>query len=203
LYFFMFTGLVETLARVVDLPDEPPGVRLTIAARSLASGVAVGDSIAVNGCCLTVIQVDREVLSFQAGEETLSRTNLGKLRPGRPVNLERSLVLGDRLGGHLVTGHIDGLGTLAERRDDADWSTFWFRAPADLMRLVAPKGSIAVDGVSLTVVDVTADRFSVALIPHTLAATTLGTLVVGDAVNLETDLIAKYVARLLATRGAG
>jgi riboflavin synthase len=198
----MFTGLVETFARVVDLSEEPPGVRLTIAAGSLADGVAIGDSIAVNGCCLTVIQVEREVLSFQAGAETLSRTNLGSLLPGSPVNLERSLVLGDRLGGHLVTGHIDGLGILAERRDDADWSTFWFRGPADLMRQIASKGSIAVDGVSLTVVDATTDRFSVALIPHTLAATTLGTLSIGDRVNLETDLIAKYVSRLLETRGA-
>jgi riboflavin synthase len=193
---------VETLARVVDLLEEPPGVRLTIAAGSLASGVAAGDSIAVNGCCLTVVRVDGEAVSFQAGAETLSRTNLGKLRPGRSVNLERSLVLGDRLGGHLVTGHIDGLGNLAERRDESDWSTIWIHAPQELMRQVAPKGSIAVDGASLTVVDVTADRFSVALIPHTLAATTLGTLAIGDTVNLETDLIAKYVARLLATRGA-
>jgi riboflavin synthase len=198
----MFTGLVEMLARVVDLLEEPPGVRLTIAAGSLASGVAVGDSIAVNGCCLTVMRVDGEAVSFQAGAETLSRTNLGKLRPGRPVNLERSLILGDRLGGHLVTGHIDGLGNLAERRDESDWSTIWIHASQELMRQVAPKGSIAVDGVSLTVVDVRADGFSVALIPHTLAATTLGTLAVGDPVNLETDLIAKYVARLLAARGA-
>lgn len=198
----MFTGLVETLARVVDLLEEPPGVRLMIAAGSLASGVAVGDSIAVNGCCLTVMRVDGEAVSFQAGAETLSRTNLGKLRSGSAVNLERSLILGDRLGGHLVTGHIDCLGNLAERRDESDWSTIWIHAPQELMRQVAPKGSIAVDGVSLTVVDVTADGFSVALIPHTLAATTLGTLAVGDPVNLETDLIAKYVARLLATRGA-
>src|SRR5438270_7666277 len=191
----MFTGLVEMLARVVDLSEDPPGVRLTVAAGTLASGIAVGESIAVNGCCLTVVQVDDVALSFQAGVETLSRTNLGRLRAGCSVNLERSLKLGDRLGGHLVTGHIDGLGTLVERRDDADWSTFWFRAPANLMRQVAQKGSIAVDGVSLTVVDVTTDRFNVALIPHTLAATTLGALSVGDAVNLETDLIAKYVAR--------
>ena len=115
------------------------------------------------------------------------------------MNLERSLRLGDRLGGHLVTGHIDGLGTLAERRDEGDWSTCWFTAPSDLMRQIATKGSIAIDGVSLTVVDARDDRFSVALIPHTLSATTLGQLSPGDAVNLETDVLAKYVSRLQAT----
>jgi riboflavin synthase len=198
---FMFTGLVETLARVADLIAEPPGVRLVIDLRPVAVGVAVGDSVAVNGCCLTVVRMDGEKISFQAGVETLSRTNLGSLKPGSAVNIERSLALGDRLGGHLVTGHIDGQGTLAERRDQGDWSQFSFRAPADLMRQVAAKGSIAVDGVSLTVVDVEAEQFSVALIPHTLSATTLGNLAIGDTVNLETDLIAKYVARLLATPG--
>ena len=144
--------------------------------------------------------VNGETLSFQAGAETLGRTNLGKLQSGRAVNLERSLKFGDRLGGHLVTGHIDGLGTLADRSDDGDWSTFWFQAPADLLRQVAAKGSIAVDGVSLTVVEALADRFSVALIPHTLAATTLGRLAIGDAVNLETDVLAKYVERQLVGR---
>jgi riboflavin synthase len=197
----MFTGLVETLARVASLVEEPPGVRLGVEAGSLTAGVVGGGSIAVNGCCLTVVRVEGDTISFQAGAETLSRTNLGKLRPGSAVNIERSLVLGDRLGGHLVTGHIDGLGSLEERSDQADWSTFWFHAPVELMRQIASKGSIAVDGVSLTVVDVEAERFSVALIPHTLATTTLGNLAVGDAVNLETDLIAKYVARLLAMRG--
>jgi riboflavin synthase len=197
----MFTGLVETLARVASLVDEAPGVRLAVEVGSLTAGVVEGDSIAVNGCCLTVVRVEGDTISFQAGAETLSRTNLGKLRPGSAVNIERSLVLGDRLGGHLVTGHIDGLGSLEERSDQADWSTFWFHAPVELMRQIASKGSIAVDGVSLTVVDVEAERFSVALIPHTLATTTLGNLAVGDAVNLETDLIAKYVARLLAARG--
>ncbi|HEX3996963.1 MAG TPA: riboflavin synthase, partial [Pirellulales bacterium] len=141
-----------------------------------------------------------QTLSFQAGEETLRRTNLGRLRAGSPVNLERSLVLGDRLGGHLVTGHIDGLGTLTERRDDGDWSTCWFQSPADLMQQIAPKGSIAIDGVSLTVVGALDDRFSVALIPHTLAATTLGQLATGDTVNLETDVLAKYVERQIGDR---
>lgn len=198
----MFTGLVEALAHVVDVEPEPPGVRLIIDAGSLAGGAAIGDSIAVNGCCLTVVRIDGARLSFQAGSETLSRTNLGALWTGHAVNLERSLILGDRLGGHLVTGHVDGLGTLAERRDEGDWSLFWFATSAELMQQVAPKGSIAVDGVSLTVVDVAPERFSVALIPHTLSMTTLGQLAVGGTVNLETDLIAKYVARQLVARGS-
>jgi riboflavin synthase len=196
----MFTGLIETLARVSDLEPEPPGVRLVIAAGAIADETKIGDSIAMNGCCLTVVRIDGESLSFQAGEETLKRTNLGRLQPGSAVNLERSLVIGDRLGGHFVTGHVDGQGVLAERRDDKDWSTVWFSAPAELLKQIASKGSIAVDGVSLTVVEVERERFSVALIPHTLAATTLGRLNVGDSVNLETDLIAKYVARLIESR---
>jgi len=194
----MFTGLVESLGNVDGVVAEPPGVRLVIHASELADGASVGDSIAINGCCLTVVAINGQTLSFQAGEETLSRTNLGKLKADSAVNLERSLKLGDRLGGHLVTGHIDGLGTLNQRGDEGDWSLFWFSARPELTKLVAPKGSIAVDGVSLTVVEAEPDRFSVALIPHTLAATTLGRLAVGDAVNLETDLIAKYVARLMA-----
>ncbi|HEY2148924.1 MAG TPA: riboflavin synthase [Pirellulales bacterium] len=193
----MFTGIVESLGAIEDLIVQPPGVRLRISAGAVTEGAAIGDSIAINGCCLTVVGIDGETLSFQAGEETLSRTNLGRLKAGSAVNLERSLKLGGRLGGHLVTGHIDGLGTLVERSDEGDWSLFWLRAPAELMRQIASKGSIAVDGVSLTVVDAEAERFSVALIPHTLQATSLGRLSVGDAVNLETDLIAKYVARLM------
>jgi riboflavin synthase len=174
---------------------------LLIAAGPLANEVDIGESIAVNGCCLTVVRAEGESIDFQAGEETLSRTNLGRLGPESLVNLERSLILGDRWGGHLVTGHVDGLGTLVERRDEGDWSKFWFQAPAELLRQVASKGSIAVDGVSLTVVDAEAERFSVAVIPHTLAVTTMGRLKVSDQVNLETDLIAKYVAKQLADRG--
>lgn len=196
----MFTGLVESLATVTDIVSEPPGILLSIDAGALADGAEVGDSIAVNGCCLTVVRTSGKAISFQAGEETLSRTNLGRLRPGDFVNLERSLILGDRLGGHLVTGHIDELGTLAERRDEGDWSLLWFRSSRELMRQIAQKGSIAVDGVSLTVIAAEAERFSVALIPHTLAVTTLGNLAIGATVNLETDLIAKYVARQLEYR---
>jgi len=154
----------------------------------------------VNGCCLTVVEISTSALTFQAGPETLARTNLGLLKAGSRVNLERAMQLSDRLDGHLVTGHVDGGGQLARRMDEADWSTFWFTAPGPLLRQMASKGSIAIDGVSLTLVDVTDEQFSVALIPHTLAVTTIGSLDVGQQVNLETDLLAKYVARLLTTK---
>jgi len=196
----MFTGLVEelgTVERVVAAADGVNAVRLFLRAPAMAKDAALGDSIATNGCCLTVVKKSRGVLAFDAGSETLSRTNLGRLEAGSRVNLERSLKLGDRLGGHLVTGHIDGQGTLVERRDEGEWSHFTFRADRRLMRQMASKGSIAVDGVSLTLVNVKADRFSVALIPYTLAHTTLGFLKTGDTVNLETDLLAKYVERQL------
>jgi riboflavin synthase len=193
----MFTGLVEQLAVVDQLIPAPPGVRLVIRAPSLAQEMSVGASIAVNGCCLTVVDVQAETFGFDAGAETLGRTNLGRLATGSCVNLERSLRVGDRLGGHFVTGHIDGVGHLDQRIDDQDWSTFWFRVPAGLSRQMASKGSIAVDGVSLTLVDVEHERFSVALIPHTLKVTTLGPLQVGDPVNLETDVLAKYVEQQL------
>jgi len=193
----MFTGLVETAGEVLSIEQRGPGVRLAISAPTIAVDATIGDSICVCGCCLTVVELDESSLSFDAGTETLSRTILGGLKQGDTVNLERSLALGDRLGGHLVTGHVDGLGRLEERVDDADWSTFWFSAPPPLMRQMASKGSIAIDGVSLTLVDVTDDRFSVALIPHTLSVTTLGGKEPGDNVNLETDLLAKYVERQL------
>jgi len=198
----MFTGLVESLAEVADIVPEPPGVRLVIREPQMVGEAAVGDSIALNGCCLTVVAVEGERLAFQAGDETLSRTNLGELKPGSVVNLERSLKLGDEIGGHLVTGHIDGLGTVDRRIDDADWCTMWFRFPPALAGQIASKGSIAVDGVSLTLVDVEAERFSVALIPHTLTVTTLGRRQIGDRVNLETDVLAKYVERQLWASGS-
>lgn len=198
----MFTGLVEALAPVADVVPEGPGKRLVLRHGEIAAGASIGESIAINGCCLTVIAVDDDTLAFQAGEETLSRTNLGELSVGDAVNLERSLKLNAELGGHFVTGHIDAVGTLDERIDDGDWSTCWFRMPAALATQIVSKGSIAVDGVSLTVVDVEPERFSVALIPHTLNVTTLGRLAVGGRVNLETDLLAKYVQKqITAMRG--
>jgi riboflavin synthase len=198
----MFTGLVEACGRVAAVIPEPPGVRLVVEAGAVAEGARLGDSVCVSGCCLSVVQVAGETLEFQAGPETLARTSFGSLRAGSPVNLERSLRLSERLGGHLVTGHVDGMGRLAARDTDGDWITCRFAAPIPLLAQMASKGSVAVDGVSLTVVDVTSSDFSVALIPHTLTMTTLGGLSVGDAVNLETDLVFKYVARWLEARPA-
>lgn len=194
----MFTGLVESLATIRDLRPDGPGVRLTVTDQKIASRSHIGDSIAINGCCLTVVELQSADISFEAGAETLSRTNLGKLRPQSKVNLETSLRLGDALDGHLVAGHVDAVGKLQRREDDAQWSTMWFSVPRGLTRQMASKGSVAVDGVSLTLVDVTDESFSVALIPHTLSVTTLGQLKPGDEVNLETDLLAKYVERQLS-----
>jgi riboflavin synthase len=194
----MFTGLVQAKGTVRDLQREGPGKRLTIAAADIAAAESIGASVAVNGCCLTIVELDGERMTFEAGPETLSRTNLGQLQTGNFVNLERSLRMGDPLGGHLVTGHIDAVGTLETRHDEADWSTMWFQIPARLSPQIASKGSIAVDGVSLTLVDVEPQRFSVQLIPHTLAVTTLGEYRIGEQVNIETDLIAKYVETQLS-----
>jgi riboflavin synthase len=196
----VFTGLVQGLGEVRVVTPDGPGVRLTVREPEIAGRSGVGDSIAINGCCLTVVDVADGGMTFEAGAETLNRTNLGRLQSGDAVNLESSLRLGDALGGHLVTGHIDGLGTVDRRVDDAAWCTMWFRAAPGLLRQMASKGSVAIDGVSLTLVDVEDERFSVALIPHTLTVTTLGGRRVGDQVNLETDVLAKYVERQLASK---
>jgi len=197
----MFTGLVEALGTVCHLEADGAGRQLVITVPSLGSELAVGQSVAVNGVCLTIVERAADTCRFQAGPETLRRTNLGELIPGDRVNLERALRLGDRLGGHLVQGHVDGLGRVAEKIRQGDWELVWFGCPAELAAQMVPKGSVAVDGVSLTLVDVAADRFSVALIPHTLANTTLGFKQPGASVNLETDLLAKYVWKCL--RGGG
>lgn len=174
---------------------------LNVLSATIAAGLQIGDSVAVNGCCLTVVSIDGEQFAFEAGEETLSRTNLGQLAAGTShVNLERSVRVGDRLGGHYVTGHIDCTGSLDRRHDDGEWSTFWFHVPPTWTRHMVPKGSITVDGVSLTLVEMEEDRFSVALIPHTLEVTTLGKLQPGDPVNIETDMLAKYVEKLLTAQ---
>ena len=194
----MFTGLVESLATVREVVPVGPGVRLVIREEGIALKSKLGDSIAINGCCLTVVKIDGADMSFEAGAETLQRTNLGRLTRGDAVNVESSLRMGDALGGHLVTGHIDAVGRLERREDDGAWCTMWFAVPDGLTRQMVSKGSVAVDGVSLTLVEVDEDRFSVALIPHTLDATTLGKLRPGDEVNLETDVLAKYVERQLS-----
>jgi riboflavin synthase len=198
----MFTGLVEALGRVSAAIPESPGLRLVIEAADVAADVRLGDSICTSGCCLSVVRIDGGRLEFQLGPETLVRTTLGGLTAGAAVNLERSLRVTDRLGGHIVTGHVDGVGRLESRLEENDWATCRFSAPPRLLAQLAAKGSVAVDGVSLTVVEVNAAWFSVALIPHTLGHTTLGRLGVGDAVNLETDLLFKYVARIMEARGA-
>jgi riboflavin synthase len=198
----MFTGLVEALGTVTWTDDDGAGGRhLLIAVPDTVPELTVGESIAINGACLTVVELTSQDsipgnppgVRFQAGPETLRRTNLGELQPGDRVNLERALRLSDRLGGHLVQGHIDGVGCIAERQRQGNWQMVWFTCPPELAVQMVPKGSVAVDGVSLTLVDVAVDRFSVALIPHTLENTSLGFKQPGAAVNLETDLIAKYL----------
>jgi riboflavin synthase len=199
----MFTGLVEGLGVVRRSEVSGSGRRLLIAppAELLAGGSPqLGDSIAVNGCCLTIVDLAAGEWSFDVGEESLNRTNLGQLAPDDVVNLERALAVGARLGGHFVQGHVDGRGQVLTIRQDGEWITMWFALPPELARYLVAKGSIAIDGVSLTVVEALADRFSVMLIPHTLSATTLGRRKIGDTVNLEVDLLAKYVERLLTSR---
>jgi riboflavin synthase len=193
----VFTGLVELLGRVEDVVDEGAGRRLVLTWPGLDKPLAIGESIAVNGCCLTVVVSTGDQFEVQAGPETLDRTNLGALRAGARVNFERSLRVGDRMGGHFVQGHIDTTAALRERRREGEWEYLAFElAPAWTPYMVS-KGSIAVDGVSLTLVDVGPASFSVMLIPHTLAVTTLGLLQPGVRVNIETDILAKHVAKLL------
>ena len=195
----MFTGLVEAQGTVSSVEVEASGRRIVIAVPDpLNDGSCrLGDSVCINGCCLTVIGIDENRWAFQAGAETLSKTNLGQLTPQSCVNLERSLAANGRLGGHIVQGHVDGVGTIDAMHRDGEWLTVWFRAPTDLVEMMVPKGSITADGVSLTIVDVERERFSVALIPHTLEVTTLGLRKVGDTVNLEVDILGKYVRKFL------
>lgn len=201
----MFTGLVEGLGQIVALESEPGGIRIALVppaemlvdANSVAVPTRCGDSIAINGCCLTVVDIAGDRWSFQAGQETLSKTNLGRLKAGDRVNLERSLPVNGRLGGHFVQGHVDGVGTVDQLDRDADWVTMGFHIGRDLAAFLVAKGSVAVDGVSLTVVAAEPERFTVALIPHTLSATTLGQRSIGQTVNIETDILGKYARKFL------
>ena len=193
----MFTGLVEALGTVRQRRDDGAGVRLCVTEPHIAQDAPLGASIAVNGVCLTVVERDPTSFAFQIGPETLRCTNLGELRPGDRVNLERSLRAGDRLGGHIVQGHVDGTGAILARAASEHWELVEVSLPAELARYVVTKGSVCVDGVSLTVVEVKGDSFTVSLIPETLARTTLGLKEVGDPVNLEVDVIAKYVEKLV------
>lgn len=196
----MFTGLVQALGTVQNVDDARNGRRLRIAEPQIASQLSVGESVAVNGACLTVVARAAETFDFEVGPETLAKTVLGQLTEGDRVNLERALRVGEALGGHFVTGHVDCVGTIREATITGDWLTMTFGFPPEYGELLVPKGSIAVDGVSLTVVDVGEDQFHVMLIPHTRDQTTLGFKRPGAAVNLEFDLLAKHIQKLFLSR---
>jgi riboflavin synthase len=200
----MFTGIVEERGELLQIDTTTDAAVLRLRGPLVTSDAHPGDSIAVNGVCLTVTDLDRAAGTFAADvmAETLTRTTLGGLRAGDTVNLERSVPAGGRLGGHIMQGHVDGTGTLLARTPGEAWELLRFGLPPALSRYVAEKGSIAVDGVSLTVTGVGAEHFEVGLIPTTLTETTLGTRTVGDPVNLEVDVLAKYVARLIAVEEA-
>jgi riboflavin synthase len=189
----VFTGIVRELGRV----EAFDGSRLRVAAPGTAPLVAVGDSVAIAGVCLTVVENGGAGLAFDAVPETLSRTSLGRLREGDAVNVEPALRAGDPMGGHVMQGHVDGVGTVRAVEPEGDGRRIWIDTPADVLRYCVEKGSVAVDGTSLTIAALDEAGFAVALIPHTLAATTLGSLAPGDPVNLEADVLAKYVERLL------
>lgn len=192
----MFTGIIEAVGRVIHLAPARKGFRVTIEARALdLADVAVGDSIAVNGCCLTVVDLAKGSFAMDVSQETLDCT--ADLRQGTEVNLEKALRLSDRLGGHLVTGHVDGVGTVADFVAEGDSRRLTVAVPVSLSRFIARKGSVTINGVSLTVNEVSASTFGVNLIPHTLAVTNLKDLAPGVRVNIEVDLIARYVERLL------
>jgi riboflavin synthase len=201
----VFTGIVEELGDVTAVKDLGTAARLALRGPVVAADIAPGDSVAVNGVCLTVVEADKDTgaLSFDVMRETLNRSSLGALAPGDAVNLERAATLATRLGGHLVQGHVDGVGQLLSRAPGEHWDVLTIGLPPQLARYVVERGSITVDGVSLTVVSIGAESFTVSLIPTTLQVTTLGRKVVGDPVNLEVDVMAKYVEKLLAARETG
>jgi riboflavin synthase len=195
----MFTGIVEELGTVAAVEDQGDAIRLTVRAATALDGTGLGDSIAVNGCCLTVAALDEAAGTWTADvmQETLDKTSLLGVAPGDLVNLERAMTPDQRLGGHLVQGHVDGVGSVIRRSPSEHWDVVEISLPAELARYVVPKGSICVDGVSLTVVEVAPDSFTVSLIPETLARTTLGFRGPRDRVNLETDVIARHVEKLM------
>ena len=197
----MFTGLIEDLGTLRQWRRESNKVQLTVATRIPMAELVLGESIAVNGICLTVVAFGGGTFTADVSPESLACTTLGELGPGDPVNLERALRLGDRLGGHLVSGHVDGVAVLLEKSQDGNAVRLRFRMAAELNRLVVEKGSITIDGISLTVNQVSEETFSLAIIPQTLAATNLHHRHPGSRVNIETDIIGKYVARLLGQRG--
>ena len=196
----VFTGIVQERGRVVSVDGGPDGIQVRLDAPRTAASVAIGDSVAIDGCCLTVTSVKDSTLSFDAVPETLDRTTLGSLAAGSEVNLEPALRAGDPLGGHYVQGHVDSVGRVRSIEPEGDGKRIWVDAPPAVLRYCVEKGSVAVQGASLTVAALDESGFAVALIPHTLAETTLGAIAPGDHVNLEVDVLAKYVERLLAAR---
>jgi riboflavin synthase len=199
----MFTGIVEELATVEQVEDQGDAVRLTVRAESVLDDVRLGDSIAVNGCCLTVAGRTATTWTADVMQETLDQTSLRGAKPGDRVNLERAVTPTTRLGGHIVQGHVDGVGQVVSRTPSDHWELVEISMPATLAKYVVDKGSITVDGVSLTVVEAAEDRFTVSLIPETLARTTLGHRRAGDRVNLETDVIARHVEKLVGVHASG
>lgn len=193
----LFTGIIEELGTVTKLISQKDSARLTVEAAKILENTQIGDSIAVNGVCLTVTDLSAQFFSVDIMFETLGKTNLQDLKPGNKVNLERALQLQTRLGGHLVSGHVDGVGTISALREVGIARVYEFTAPPEVVSYLIPKGSIAIDGISLTLIDVGEDYFSVSLIPHTRINTTLGFKGPGSKVNLETDLLGKYVAKFL------
>ena len=196
----MFTGIIEEMGVVKTVTKGMSGTGLTILAKGVLEGLTIGDSMTVNGVCQTVVGFDPTQFTVDVSPETLKVTTLGMVKAGDPVNLERAMRLSDRLGGHLVSGHVDGVGTVRDRAQDANAIQMTIAAPHEILKLCVLKGSIAVDGISLTINEVTAQGFRVTIIPHTAKVTTLGVKQVGDPVNLETDLIGKFVERLLRER---
>ena len=197
----MFTGIVEELGTVAAVEDQGNAIRLSVRATTVLEGTGLGDSISVNGCCLTVTTLDGDTWTADVMQETLDKTSLAGVGPGDRVNLERAVTVEKRLGGHIVQGHVDGVGEILSRTPSEHWEVVEVSLPAGLSRYLVDKGSIAVDGVSLTVVEARDTSFTVSLIPETLARTTLGTRQPGERVNLEVDVIAKHVEKLLAHRG--
>ena len=198
----MFTGIVQAVGTIARIEARAGDLRLSVNASALDAELALGDSLCVCGVCLTVVAREARVYAFDVSMETLALTTLGTLREGDTVNLEPALRLSDRLGGHLVSGHVDGVGHIVAIESDARSQRWTIAVPAPLPRYIAAKGSVCIDGVSLTVNEVDGDRFGVSLIPHTVEVTTFGRKRVGDAVNIEVDLIARYVERLRAGESA-
>ena len=196
----MFCGIVEEMGAVTSMEKTLAGTRMTILASTVMGDLKIGDSISVNGTCLTVVTRGERDFAVEVSPETLSVTTLGHLTAGAPVNLERAMKLNERIGGHLVAGHVDGVGTIRGRRQEGNAIFFTIEAPSEILRYCVVKGSITVDGISLTVNEISDHSFSVAIIPHTAKVTTLGLKQVNDTVNLESDLIGKYVERLLQER---